>query len=239
MDDVFIVDAGNTAIKLAHFVDDKLVTTHICEKIDAIKQIISPSKKIALSSVKSDAFNKEFMEFFPETFLLSTKMNLPFALDYETPETLGIDRLCNVAALAKLFPKKNALSIDIGTCIKFDLINQEMHYLGGSISPGLRLRFNALHQFTAKLPLLDASEKFDLIGKNTTDAIRSGVQFGMFSEIKAMIERYESSFKDLTIIVTGGDKHYFDFGQKNNIFADENLTLRGIYELYKFNAIHT
>lgn len=236
MDSVYIVDAGNTALKLAHFVQDKLISTAIFPTLESLAQNIPPSSKIGLASVKSDAFNADFKKIFPRTFLLNTQMKLPFTMDYETPETLGIDRLCNAAALFQRFPEQNALCVDVGTCIKFDLVNAQKQYAGGSISPGLRLRYASLHQFTAKLPLLETSETFSLIGKNTSDAIRNGVQFGILGELHYMIESYEAKYPDLTIIMTGGDAHYFDFGQKNNIFADENFTLRGIYELYTFNA---
>jgi len=239
MDSVYIVDAGNTFLKLAHFRQGELISTSIFTTLDSLVQEIAHATKIVLASVRSVAFNAQFTKLFPQTFLLNANLKLPFMIDYETPETLGIDRLCNAAALIHRFPNQHALCIDMGTCIKFDFVNNQREFIGGSISPGMRLRYASLHQYTAKLPHLEASKSFDLIGKNTTEAIQNGVQYGILGELHYMIECYEAKFPDLTIIMTGGDAHYFDFGQKNNIFADENFTLRGIYELYTFNAATT
>jgi type III pantothenate kinase len=159
-------------------------------------------------------------------------------MKYSTPATLGIDRLCNIAALNLLKSTGNRLCVDIGTCIKFDFLDEHQNYLGGAISPGLRLRFKALNSFTAKLPFLEPTTAIDLIGDSTNSAIQSGVQNGMQAEINGIIDRYQKEYQDLTIFITGGDAHYFDFEQKSNIFADENLTLKGIFELYKLNATH-
>jgi type III pantothenate kinase len=128
------------------------------------------------------------------------------------------------------------LSIDIGTCIKFDFLSGDNHYLGGSISPGLKMRFLALHQQTANLPLIETNKNPLLIGQTTAESIQSGVQNGIIAEIFGMIGQYEDQFPDLTVYFTGGDLQNFDFPQKNNIFVDENLTIKGISEIYQLNA---
>jgi type III pantothenate kinase len=149
---------------------------------------------------------------------------------------LGIDRICNATAISKHESTGAKLSIDIGTCIKFDFLNKHNQYIGGSISPGLNMRFRSLNQFTANLPLVPINLNPKLIGKNTFESIQSGVQLGMQAEIMGMITQYETQYPDLTIFMTGGDLQNFDFPQKNNIFADDNLTLKGISEIYKLNA---
>jgi type III pantothenate kinase len=146
-----------------------------------------------------------------------------------------MDRACNVAAASYYFPERNVLIVDIGTCIKFDLIDKTNTYLGGSISPGIRLRFESLATQTANLPLLQHQIEYDLIGKSTSESIINGVINGCYSEILGLIQQYEDNFDDLQIIITGGDSFYFDFNEKSNIFADENLTLKGLYQLYLFN----
>jgi type III pantothenate kinase len=148
-------------------------------------------------------------------------------MGYETPGTLGVDRLANAIACHQL-SEGSALAIDLGTCIKYDFVDSEGTYQGGAISPGIELRYQAMHQFTGKLPLVIDRQIPSYIGKNTMDAMRSGVMNGILEEIKGFIERYRAEYPDLTIFLTGGDHQYFDIGLKNGIFADENLTLKGL-----------
>jgi type III pantothenate kinase len=139
-----------------------------------------------------------------------------------------------MAFLSKKSPS-NRVVIDLGTCLKFDFLNKKNEYLGGSISPGLQMRYQALHHFTGKLPQLEAY-KAGFIGASTKDSIHAGVIEGMQGEINHFISRYETDFKDLTFFVTGGDLKYFEFHPKSNIFAVENLTLWGLFYLYQMNA---
>lgn len=233
-----VLDAGNTRIKLAVFENDTLLKVHFFDDSNSLFDFIDRNTKIVLSSVIDVSFLEELKLKASSIFQIQSNLKLPFGMKYKTPETLGIDRICNVAALIFLKPRGNRLIVDIGTCIKFDFLDEHQNYLGGSISPGLKLRYKALNSFTAKLPLLEPTPMADLIGDSTTTAIQSGVQLGMQAEINGIIKRYVQKYQDLTIFITGGDAHYFDFEQKNNIFADENLTLKGIFELYKLNATH-
>ena len=174
--------------------------------------------------------------YFRNITFINSNFHLPFQNSYATPETLGIDRLCNAAALSCKKEIGAKLAVDLGTCIKFDIVTADNNYLGGSISPGLKMRFSALHKETAKLPLVEPNFYPKLIGHTTNDSILSGVMNGIHEEILGIIYRYERLFPDINIYFTGGDLQNFDFLQKNNIFVDENLTLIGISEIYKFNA---
>jgi type III pantothenate kinase len=238
MERIQVLDAGNTRVKLAVFENDTLLEVRSFDDRLKLLNFLNKNEKIVLSSVIDDAFLEELKKKTSTIFQIRFNLQLPFVMKYKTPETLGIDRICNVAAINLLKPTGNRLCVDIGTCIKFDFLHENQGYLGGSISPGLNLRFKALNSFTAKLPLLEPATAPDLIGDSTTTAIQSGVQQGMQAEINGIIYRYQQKYHDLTIFITGGDAHYFDFEQKNNIFADENLTLKGIFELYKLNATH-
>ena len=108
--------------------------------------------------------------------------------------------------------------------------------MGGTISPGIDLRFRSLSEFTGKLPRLSNKSGLNLVGINTETSIRSGVMNGMGAEIQGIVSAYESQFESLTFFVTGGDASYFDIHSKNDIFADENLTLKGLIEIYLYNA---
>lgn len=160
---------------------------------------------------------------------------LPIQLDYHTPETLGVDRIAAAVALHKLFPNQAALSIDIGSCITYDLINDQAVYLGGAISPGAEMRAKAMNHFTARLPLVKAQFPESFIGKSTNTSMASGIMYGISAEIDAMIERTKQLYPKLQVILTGGNASLFVKVLKNHIFADPNLVLIGLNEilLYK------
>lgn len=231
-----VVDAGNTCVKIGFFERDELIEIQRFELNDLLQQDLSfRESKGILSSVLDENATRLLNNYFSNTVLFDDQLRLPIQLNYSTPLTLGKDRICNAVYAWVKNPLKNSVAIDIGTCIKFDMITKMGSYEGGSISPGLNLRYRAMNEFTANLPLLSDTTSIDLIGKSTHESMHSGVMNGMHAEIIQMIERYSSLFDDLTFFVTGGDAKYFDFHSKNNIFAIENLTLEGLYHIFLFN----
>ncbi len=234
--DLYIIDAGNSRIKLGVCVKGEIVSLRSFNSLALLKQELEPNIPIALSSVLNSDFEQDFKKYENPVFWINHEVKLPFKIKYLSPTTLGIDRICNVAAIFNTNQFTNRLIIDIGTCIKFDFLNDKNEYEGGSISPGLKLRYKALNLFTDKLPLIETSEKVNLIGNSTESSIQSGVQNGIESEINGLISKYREKYNDLSIYITGGDAHYFDLVQKNGIFADEILTLKGILEIYLLNV---
>ena len=232
------LDFGNTDLKVAFFEKGQLLETKRFQHLDELIGSIPADLPVAVSSVREKSIEERLSLNFQKLVFIHSNLKLPFVNDYATPATIGIDRLCNAAALSKKEGRSAKLSVDIGTCIKFDFLSGDNHYLGGSISPGLKMRFLALHQQTANLPLIEQNLYPKLIGQTTSESMQSGVQHGMMAEIFGMIAMYEEQFPDLSVYFTGGDLQNFDFPQKNNIFVDENLTLIGISEIYKLNA-HT
>ncbi len=230
---VFVIDGGNTHIKLGVFSLGNLTSVHRCSSVHEIGALLSPESTVVVANVGSPELYSECQGRGCEIYSLDPLGKLPFAHSYLTPESLGIDRLCNVAAVHALHPKQNVLVVDAGTCIKFDLINAERQYCGGSISPGLALRYLSLNEHTANLPLL-APAPWELIGKSTEESLHSGVMGSAQAEIHWRIQEFNNRYEDLIIYLTGGDALYFDLAQKNDIFVDENLTLKGIYALYLF-----
>jgi len=230
------LDFGNTDLKVAFFEKGQLLQTKRFQNLDELIGSIPADLPVAVSSVREKSIEERLIKNFKNLVVIHSNLKLPFVNDYATPATLGIDRLCNAAALSKKEGRGAKLSIDIGTCIKFDFLSGDNHYLGGSISPGLKMRFLALHQQTANLPLIETNKNPLLIGQTTAESIQSGVQNGMMAEIFGMIAKYEEQFPDLGVYFTGGDLQNFDFPQKNNIFVDENLTIKGISEIYQLNA---
>lgn len=236
INNVYVLDCGNTAIKVAQFKGGVLssvsrMTTNECLNFDWKKKIM------VLANVADSEFCTTLKANGAEIIEINTCFISSFKTAYSSMNTLGIDRFCNVEGMAISGQKGNLLCIDIGTCVKFDLLDCNKVYQGGSISPGIDLRFKSLHDNTARLPLEEKVAFKSLVGNSTKEAILSGVMMGVQAEIQKRIDWYQSEYADLTIFVTGGDASYFDFPQKSNIFADENLTLKGIYSIYSNNAL--
>ncbi|MFK8045872.1 MAG: type III pantothenate kinase [Crocinitomicaceae bacterium] len=234
-----VVDQGNTQFKVGIFNDSNLIETFRCnyEKSDELMLNLKSFdiKKIIVSSVVEKKLNFEFLR--AELMTLTSQTNIPIQNQYKTPETLGLDRIANAVGAWKLNHKANSLVIDLGTCIKYDLVSENGSYLGGNIAPGLQMRFKALYHFTSQLPLLapDRSLK-QTHGINTETSIQCGIMDGINHEIKGFIDRYNKEFSQLTIFMTGGDLKYFDKRDKKSIFAHQNLTLIGLNEILKHNA---
>lgn len=167
----------------------------------------------------------------------STTLN-PLNIAYHTPETLGADRLATAIGAYSLFPGENILVLDFGTCLKCDFVSQEKSYEGGSISPGLDMRFKAMHTFTAKLPLLTRPKEFPSqpIGRSTAESMQYGVVLGMLAEAHGMIEFYVEKYSPLKVLITGGDAEVFEGRLKNAIFVRQNLALLGLAETKKHHA---
>ena len=167
---------------------------------------------------------------------LGPSTNIPLKNLYRTPKTLGSDRLANAIAGSFLFPRKNVLIIDMGTCIKYDFVNEKKQYLGGSISPGINMRFKAMHNFTGKLPLVGYKNNVSIVGKSTAEAMQSGVVNGIAEESKGMISRYKKQFKVLRTILTGGDSRRFAGDLNLSIFAASDLVNIGLNEIIRYNS---
>jgi type III pantothenate kinase len=167
--------------------------------------------------------------------VLSEKTPLPIINSYKTPLTLGKDRLAAVAGASVLYPEKDILVFDAGTCLTIDFINSDKEYIGGRISPGIEMRYNALHTFTDKLPLIKSKKNTLVIGNDTKTSIICGVQQGILAEVKAIISDYKSQNTDTVFVFTGGDSFYFEKELKNSIFANPNLVLIGLNEILDYN----
>lgn len=232
---VYLLDAGNTHVKLCEVKNGQLSEIKRFVMSEFPWPGINSNIPIVVSSVLEQEWRVQLEAFFSKVSYIHSGLKLPFKMAYHTPETLGIDRLCNMAGAANKEPQQPKLVIDLGTCIKFDFLDVEQRYQGGSISPGLSMRAKALHSFTAKLPLIPINENAKLIGSSTKESIESGVFIGWKAEIKQFIETYQQLYPSIVVYITGGDARHFDFDQKSNIFAIEHLTLEGILEIYRLN----
>ncbi|AEH00431.1 type III pantothenate kinase [Lacinutrix sp. 5H-3-7-4] len=238
-----IIDVGNTHTKIAIFEENKLAekvrieTSNSKAEIENFKKKYRNLKKAIVSSVgKLDQDTLSFLEAEFKLQILSHKTKLPFKNLYRTPKTLGIDRIALVCASIKQFPDKNVLIIDAGTCITYDFISAKNEYLGGAISPGIRMRYKAMHNLTANLPLLETEIPRNFIGDSTTSAMHCGVVNGVLNEIDGSIAQYQEKFSDLTVILTGGDTKMLSKQLKSSIFANSNFLLQGLNFILQYNT---
>jgi type III pantothenate kinase len=168
-------------------------------------------------------------------FILSPALPLPITIQYDTPHTLGVDRIAGACGAKQLFPDVHTLVIDAGTCVTYDFTDSQGIYYGGGISPGLRMRFEALHTFTAKLPLVEPGQA-PLIGTNTETSIQSGVVNGMLAEMDGIIRQYQEKYPLLQVILCGGDGSFFENRLKASIFASPDLVLIGLNSVLIHNV---
>ncbi len=236
-----IIDIGNTRIKTALFEANELKHFFVFKTTDELHAanlfVKYPITHCIIGSVVNnlDSFIKVIQEKV-KTILFTDKTPIPIKNLYESTHTLGSDRLAAAIGANTLFPNQNILVIDAGTCIKYNFVNNKNEYIGGSISPGLQMRYKALNFYTSRLPLLEVNEGFEtLIGKNSNESILSGVQKGSIAEIKGIIEGYEEHYPDIKVILTGGDANFFEKPFKNRIFADSFLITKGLNAILNYN----
>ncbi|MFV5693902.1 type III pantothenate kinase [Flavobacterium sp. LB3P122] len=238
---ILAIDVGNTRIKAAVFEGDILVENFVFVKNELQKNIHNILKKykkitdLVVSSV-GDVEKQSFLEFENDlkVHFISHENPFPFINCYATPKTLGVDRMILAAGATIQFPNQNRLVIDAGTCVTFDFTDENNNYLGGAITPGLRLRYESLHNYTAKLPLLPLEDPKDLIGKSTSESIHSGVANGLVYEIDGFIDEYRARYSNFIIILTGGDTEFLAKRLKNTIFANSNFLLESLNQTFQY-----
>lgn len=237
-----ILDLGNTHEKLALFDAGclLLVQNHPVITRQILTGFIDSNPGITSCILSSVVKHQEDIEEYLKNkfrfISLDEHTPVPIVNRYETKSSLGKDRLAAAVAGAATFPNENVLIIGAGTALTFDFVNDRGEYLGGSIAPGMQMRFNALHTFTDKLPLVTYREPAALIGNNTQMSILSGVVNGIVAEIEGIAQGYSENYPGLKIILTGGDMNYFVKWLKISIFALPNIVIHGLQQILQFNV---
>lgn len=233
-----VIDRGNSSFKCGLFyggvLEEEFFSAEESQVVDWVED--KKPEYILFSSVAGDE-GVDWKSKFPAVRIIFVDKNisLPFKNLYGTPETLGADRVAAVAGAFALFPRKNCLVIDTGTCITYDFLDFDGNYQGGGISPGLQMRFRALNQFTAKLPLVEKVDETELIGTDTRHSILSGVLHGTVAEVEGIITKYRQKHGELQVIMCGGDTKFFESKLKEHIFAVANLVLIGLNRILLYN----
>ena len=240
MQKTLCLDFGNTRLKAAVFEKDDFLEEIVLpddhpstlEKILAVHQ---PQKSILASVIDHNPAIEELLAARTKFHRLSHLTKVNFTTPVGRPESIGADRLALSAAAVHYFPGKNNLVIGMGSCITYNFINQYHQFIGGSISPGMEMRFKALQQFTAKLPLVQPEWNFPLLGYDTKTNLQSGVIAGISFEMAGFIESYANKYDNFNVVLTGGDTPYFARQLKKKIFADSNFLFKGLYALSETN----
>ncbi|MFT3932058.1 MAG: type III pantothenate kinase [Chitinophagaceae bacterium] len=240
MDTTICFDFGNTRLKYAVFKGDQQLLTASLEndQDDTITTVLDthqPTKSILSSVINHNAGIEAILSKRTRFHKLSHLTKLPFTTPVGKPETIGADRLALCGAAVGLFPEKNNLVVALGTCITYNFINKFHEFTGGSISPGMDMRFKSLHTFTALLPVIKEDWNFPLSGYDTRTNILSGVLLGMAKEIDGIIEAYAERYGNFNVLLTGGNCLNFLPHLKNKIFADPDLLFKGLYAISECN----
>ena len=236
-----IIDIGNTAAKVALFDGGEMVEvlTESNQSLDCLEALCAkyPVEQGIVATVidLSERVLAALVALPFPLLWLDSKTPLPVTNLYETPETLGYDRMAAVVGANEQYPRRDILVIDAGTCITYEFIDSKGQYHGGNISPGMQMRFKALNQFTGRLPLIDSNGRKLPMGRDTETAIRAGVMKGMEYEISGYIESMKHKYPELLVFLTGGDEFSFDSSVKSIIFADRFLVLKGLNRILNYN----
>ncbi|MDE3144057.1 MAG: type III pantothenate kinase [Bacteroidota bacterium] len=242
MQTAFCFDFGNSRLKLAIFTGRELNDVVVLESdhpsaIEKLLEKYQPQKSILSSVINHDTALEELLSAKTKFHKLSYASKIPITTAVGKPETIGADRLAICSAAVDLYPQQHCLAIGLGTCITYNYINKFHEFLGGSISPGMNMRFRAMHEQTAMLPMIEAEHSFPLIGYDTKTNLLSGVIIGMAKEIDGIIDAYNEKYSHLKVMLTGGDMDFFMPHIKNKLNADPYLLFKGLFAISELNNV--
>jgi len=235
-----LLDFGNTRIKAAVFNANQILAKASFLNETALYEWLSKFHGVqncligSVTKAHENVFLKLNQQFKTQVFKADTP--LPLTNNYKSALTLGSDRLAASMGAFTVCPDKHVLTIDAGTCIKYNFVNEQNEYLGGAISPGINMRLKAMNAFTSALPLVELDKNYEqLIGTSTSESLLSGALIAAASEIDGMIERYQEKFPYLIVFITGGDADYLCKQVKSRFFANPDLIMIGLNSILNFN----
>lgn len=234
------LDFGNTRKKCAVFANNNLQQVIVLGEdfFTDLKNIINvyqPVKSILSSVINHSIDVENLLEQNTYFHKLNFKSKLPITTPVGKPETIGADRLAICSAATKIYPNKHVLAIGLGTCITYNFVNKFSEFLGGSISPGMNMRFKAMNDYTALLPIVKAQHQFPLVGYDTKTNLLSGVLYGLAKEIDGIIDLYKEKYENLGVVLTGGDADFFSKHLSNKIIYEPELLFKGLFAISEIN----
>ncbi|WP_128544991.1 type III pantothenate kinase [Larkinella soli] len=235
------IDWGNSAVKAGFFENGRLLEAHHRLTVEALERLLrrqTPEAVVVSSTNRPADQLRSLLNLPADTFWLNLNGTTPVPVekDYDTPQTLGSDRVAAAVGAGVLYPKETSLVIDLGTCITYDLVDADSVFHGGMISPGFRMRFRAMHEFTERLPLVEPGEsRPPLLGKNTRQAMEGGVVNGLMAELNGIIEAHRHEHPDIRILLCGGDAPFFQSGLKPPFVLAPDVVLLGLNRILDYN----
>ncbi|UFH51859.1 type III pantothenate kinase [Spirosoma sp. KNUC1025] len=236
-----VIDWGNSSLKVGWFEGSLLIDTQRYESLsllqNALKQRSMGHILVSSTSRPADEIRAQLRSLVSDFWVLDSQTLVPIRKAYDTPATLGADRVAAAVGAVTLFPGQDCLVLDLGTCLTADFVDREAVFQGGLISPGLRMRFRAMHEQTARLPLVETPVEWPgLTAKNTQRAMQSGVMNGLLYEMNTIIEMYRLDYPDIKVLACGGDISAFESRLKPPIFAVPELVLIGLNRILRYNV---
>lgn len=246
------IDQGNSRTKVALMTDEgKIIKDFIYRQfssadVERLFELYDISDSIISSVVNIEAAVVNALHRHSQHFVLfDHNTPVPIINRYETPQTLGQDRLAAAVGAKSLCPNENLLIIDVGSAITYDFVTEQGEYLGGNIAPGMKMRFTMLHRMTKKLPQVEADENelIPLFGKNTRDAIAAGVVRGVAYEVKGYMRTLQEKTPHFRTFLTGGHAPYVlknvrsSRNEQREMRYEKNLVLIGLNEILVFNKL--
>lgn len=235
-----VIDIGNTRIKLALFEGQQMTRFEVVSKRSIVKLLSRIDRKDVCQVIiaHSGRLDEKVLDALVglEILILDSATPLPIVIGIDSPTTVGRDRLAGSIGARLVTPDEDILTIDMGTCITMNMMSKDGRFLGGTISPGLRMRLRAMNKFTDKLPMVELEVPTELIGSDTISALQNGGIKGAFYEIETFIDLMKTSYDVKSVFLTGGDASYFAEFTKKAIFARPYLVLEGLNEILNYNA---
>jgi len=234
-----VLDIGNSSAKFGVFQNGRMIS-----KMGSVahKGIVATIKNKNPQNMIVSAvgiYDNNLPEVPGKSIQLSTKTALPITLNYDTRESLGVDRIAAAVGASVLNPGNDSLIIDAGSCITYDLLESGEIFQGGIISPGMRLRTRSMHTLTRDLPLISMEDsigkEIPFIGKSTIESMQSGVLYGLLGEINSVVEKYKEKSPGIRVYLCGGEAQYFEKRLKASIFAVPELVLVGLNKILEHN----
>lgn len=233
---LLLVDAGNTFVKIGDFSSGTLISRSFSwDRMKELESYVikrsSHHKEFEICGIASGA-TQRLPELFSRAIWFDDSLDWPIQNDYLTPQTLGQDRLA-MAAAAYLEFGDDVLLVTMGTCITYNIVKNGA-YKGGAISPGWDMRYRAMSEYTAHLPLEHYDKCTALLGADTAGSLRSGVDIALPLEVEGMIERYTELFEIKNVMLCGGDINRLSKPLKKHIFAPANFELHALKRLHDY-----
>jgi type III pantothenate kinase len=236
------IDIGNSSAKLIVFDGNTIVERQNVPtlQLDTLRRLFQ-QHDIRATIVSSVGKEYPVIEHWLEdnTFFIRLHHLTPLPIEnlYQTPKTLGKDRIAAAVGANALYPYTNCLVVDAGTCITYEFVDATGKYRGGSIAPGIRMRMQAMHDYTARLPLIKKQRLDSFVGFNTETAMRTGAQLGASLEVEGFLNRYEQLYGSVQLIITGGDADTIaDPLQTSTYIINKDLVLIGLNKILEYNA---